>query len=138
MESSPNCVCVSVVASGVVGVLLLPQKGILVCTALFTFLSRLGGSSLVEEGLLEFEGICPNACSSSRAGSGVLSRCADGFGCWATWRSAFDEGIRLMPILACRTPPWGRRCGWGDARNGAELLLALRGVEEEEGVLHAC
>jgi hypothetical protein len=100
MESSPCCCPGVPFASGVGGASLLPQKGILVCTALLTFLKRLSGASFVEEGLLEFEGICPSACSSSSAGNGVFRRCSDGFGCWATWRRAFDEGIRLIPMLA--------------------------------------
>jgi hypothetical protein len=123
-------------APGAGGASLLPQKGILVCTALLTFLKRLG-CSVMEGCLLEFEETCPSACSSSSAGSGVLRRCAEGFGCWATWRRTFDEGIRLIPMLACRTPTAGRRCGcccWGAALFGAETLRALRG--KEEGVLH--
>jgi hypothetical protein len=105
----------------------------LVNTALLTFLSRLG-STLGGSDLLVFDDTWPSAWSSSSAGNGALRRCDDGFGCWATWRREFDDGIRRIPMLACRCPTGGRRCWYVDGL-GAELLLALWRNDDEEGAL---
>jgi hypothetical protein len=84
MDSVPSCCPATPACVGVcVGVSLCPQNGMLVNTALLTFLRRLG-STVGGSDLLVFDDTCPSAWSSSSAGSGALKRCEDGFGCWAT------------------------------------------------------
>lgn len=106
---------------------LLPRNGSLDCMAVLILLNapRLGsGSGSVRVESLELEGICSRGLSSLTGGKGALSRCVEALGCWATDRSALEEGIRRMPILACRTPTAGRRCEW-------ELDWALTAADNE-------
>lgn len=83
MDRLPGCTAEALVA----GVFcfsfsLLLQKGNRVCTALFTFLSRLwSGSGSVSVDSLELEETWPRAQSSSRAGKGAFNRCLEVLGC---------------------------------------------------------
>jgi len=56
----------------------------------------------------------------------VLRRCVEALGWWVACRRALDDGIRRMPILACRGPACGRRC-W-DGGVFVALLVSLEGV----------